>query len=228
MSVLAEMTVPADEFVLADTMTAAPDMRIEIKRVVAGGQEVTPYFWASGGDFDAFEQALRSDSWIRDVLTLEEQDEDDQNGEEERFYRVRWQSTEPSLIGAMNDAKAAILEAVSDGGEVWELKAIFPDRDALSAFHDYCLEHGFSFELQRVYEPESPEERAEYGVTEEQREALKAAYHADYFDVPRDRTLTELADELDISRNALSARLRRGQRNLLANTLVHEEGDEEA
>jgi hypothetical protein len=41
--------------------------------------------------------------------------------------------------------------------------------------------------------------------------------------VPREVTLTELADRLDISRNALSARLRRGHRNLLANTLVHEE-----
>lgn len=241
MSVLVELTAPADEFVLADTMTAAPDMRIEIKRVVAGTEEVTPYFWASGGDFDAFEQALRDDEWTRDVLTLEEHgdgspetageqgnDGSEDYGNDERFYRVTWKTDAPNLIDAMTDAKAAILEAVSDGSDSWKLKVLFPNRDALSQFHDYCVEHGFSFELQRVYQPENPQEEAEYEVTDEQQEALVAAYHAGYFDVPRDRTLTELADELDISRNALSARLRRGHRNLLANTLVHEEGGEES
>lgn len=221
MSVLVEVTVPADEFVLADTMTAAPEMRIEIKRVVAGAEEVTPYFWASGGDFGDFEQALRDDSWTRDVLTLEDHEDD------ERFYRVKWKTTVPNLIEAVTDAKAAILEAVTEDGDMWELKIIFPDWDALSAFQDYCAEHDFSFELERVYQPENPEEMAEYGITEEQREALEAAYHAGYFAVPRDRTLTELTDDLDISRNALSARLRRGQRNLLANTLVHEQDEDE-
>ncbi|WP_263654245.1 helix-turn-helix domain-containing protein [Halomicrobium urmianum] len=50
------------------------------------------------------------------------------------------------------------------------------------------------------------------------------AYHAGYFEVPRATTLADVADDLDISRNAASARLRRGHRNLLASTLVHDEG----
>ncbi|UPW00027.1 helix-turn-helix domain-containing protein [Halorussus gelatinilyticus] len=217
MSVMAEMTVPASEFVLADTLTKAPGMRIEIKRVVAGTEHVTPYFWAANGDFEGFEDALREDSTIRDILTLEEQEGD------ERFYRVTWQADVETLMSGISDAKATILEAVSDGGEQWELKVLFPDRDALSAFHDYCLEREFSFRLDRVYQPENPEESGSYGVTEEQREALIAAYDAGYFDVPRGAKLAGLAEDLGISRNALSARLRRGNRNLLANTLVHDE-----
>ncbi|WP_137287035.1 helix-turn-helix domain-containing protein [Halorussus salinisoli] len=216
MSVLAELTVPASEFVLADTLTTAPGMRIEIKRVVAGTQHVTPYFWASGGDFETFEQGLRDDPTVQDILTLEEQDDD------ERFYRVTWESGKASLLSAASDAKATILEAVSDE-ESWELKVLFPSQDALSEFHDYCVSNDFSFQLDRVYRAENPQERAEYGVTDEQQEALVAAYDAGYFGVPRETTLTELADRLDISRNALSARLRRGQRNLLSNTLVHDE-----
>lgn len=217
MSVLAELTVPASEFVLADTLTSVPEMRIEIKRVVAGPQHVTPYFWASGDDFEAFERALRDDSSIQDILTLEEQ-----NGDE-RFYRVTWQADVENLMTGVSNTEATILEAVSDDGKRWELKILFPERDALSAFHDYCVDHDFSFQLERVYHPDNPQEEAEYGVTEEQHEALRAAYDAGYFDVPRETTLTELTDELDISRNALSARIRRGERNLLANTLVHEE-----
>ena len=216
MSVLAELTVPASEFVLADTLTTVPGMRIEIKRVVAGTERITPYFWASGGDFDAFERGLRDDETVQEILTLEEQDGD------ERFYRVTWQSNSANLLSAASDARATILEAVSDE-ETWELKILFPNRNALSEFHDYCVSNDFSFQLERVYRAENPQEQAEYDVTDEQQEALVAAYDAGYFDVPRGITLTELADRLDISRNALSARLRRGHRNLLSNTLVHDE-----
>lgn len=226
MSVLAEFTVPASEFVLADTLTAAPGMRIEIKRVVGGTDYVTPYFWAVGGDFGAFEGALRADENVRDVLTLEEHDEphgDDQEDEEERFYRVTWGADVPNLISAVSDAEATVLEAVSGDNGRWEVKVLFPDEAALTAFHDYCHDHEFSLELRRVYHPENPQEQAEYGLTQEQQEALEAAYHAGYFGVPREQTLTELAEDLGISRNALSARLRRGHRNLLANTLVHED-----
>lgn len=225
MSVLAEFTVPAEEFVLADTLTDASDMRIEIKRVVGGESTVTPYFWVAGGDFGRFEVALHDDEMIREVLTLErDRGADSGNEVEERFYRVTWEMAVPNLITAVSEAKATILEAVSEDGENWEVKVLFPGEEALSAFHDYCVEHGFDVEPQRVYEPKNPQEQGQYGVTEAQQEALEAAYRAGYFAVPREQTMTEIAARLDISRNALSARLRRGHRNLLANTLVHEEG----
>lgn len=227
MSVLAEFTVPAEEFVLADTLTDASGMRIEIKRVVGDESTVTPYFWASGGDFARFEDALHDDEMVREVLTLERDDETTGEDEEDRFYRVTWKTEVPDLISAVSAAKATVLEAVSENHGSWEVKVLFPCEEALSAFHDYCVEHDFDVEPQRVYEPKNPQERAEYDVTDAQQEALKAAYHAGYFAVPREQTLTEVAESLDISRNALSARLRRGHRNLLANTLVHEEGGDQ-
>lgn len=225
MSTLTELVIPASEFVLADTLTATPGMRIEIKRVVAGADRVTPYFWASGGDFDVFEQALRDDSTVQDVLTLEEHQEQDldESRTEERFYRVTWKTSKPNLIVAIEETRGAILEAVSNDTKKWELKVLFPTEEALSEFHEYCVEHDFAFELERVYQPTNPQEEAEFDITDEQQEALEAAYHAGYFKVPRDISLTDLAAELDISRNALSARLRRGQDNVLSNTLVHEE-----
>jgi predicted DNA binding protein len=226
MSVLAEFTVPAEEFVLADTLTSSSGMRIEIKRVAGGESTVTPYFWASNGDFASFEDALHDDEMVREVLTLERDDETTAEGEEDRFYRVTWEMTVPDLVSAVSEAKATVLEAVSEDGGDWEVKVLFPHEEALSAFHDYCVEHDFDVEPQRVYEPKNPQGRAEYGVTEAQQEGLEAAYHAGYFAVPREQTLTEVAETLGISRNALSARLRRGHRNLLANTLVHEEGSE--
>lgn len=226
MSVLAEFTVPADEFVLADTLTDTSGMRIEIKRVIGGESTVTPYFWASGGDLSRFEEALHDDEVVREVLALERDTGGSGEDEEERFYRVTWEIPVPNLVTAVSEAKATVLEAVSEDGENWEVKVLFPGEAALSAFHDYCVDNGFEVEPRRVYEPKNPQEQAEYGVTEAQQEALKAAYHAGYFAVPRERTLTEVATDVGISRNALSARLRRGHRNLLASTLVHEEGSD--
>ena len=217
MSVLAEFAVPADEFVLSDTLTETPETRVEIKRVVGGTEFVTPYFWAAGDGLERFEGTLRADDTTREVLTLEE------NGDEERFYRVTWEASKPTLVDAVSDAKATILEAVSTDAGTWEMKILFPNREALSAFHEYCRDHDFEIALERVYRPENPQEQAEYGVTHKQQEALEAAYEAGYFEVPRGQTLTEVAEELDISRNAFSARLRRGHRNLLSQTLVHEE-----
>lgn len=225
MNVLSEFTVPAEEFVLADTLTAAPEMRIEIKRVVGGKTFVTPYFWASGGDFETFERALDEDGMINEILTLQENEEpiDDQDAAEERFYRVKWKTTMTNLVSAVADAKATILEAISVNGDRWELKVLFPSEQDLSEFYDYCLENDFTVTPKRIYHPNNEQEEAEYGVTEEQQEALEAAYHADYFGVPRGVTQQELASELDISPNALSARLRRGHHALLENTLVHSE-----
>lgn len=101
-------------------------MRIEIKRVVAGTERVTPYFWASGGNFEEFEAALRDDETIAVILTVEKQEGD------ERFYRVTWEANVENLMTGISDAKATVLEAVSGGGEGWELK-VFPSRGALSA-----------------------------------------------------------------------------------------------
>ena len=226
MSVFAEFLVPADEFVLADTLRETSGMRVEIKRVVGGESTVTPYFWASDGDFGQFEDALHDDEMVREVRTLERDDETVGGDAENRFYRVTWEMPVPDLVTAVSAAEATVLDAVSEDGRDWEVTVLFPRASALSEFHDYCLERDFDVEPQRVYEPNNPQERAEYGVTEDQQEALVAAYEAGYFAVPREQTLTEVAETLDISRNALSARLRRGHRNLLANTLVHEEGDD--
>ena len=217
MSVLAELAVPADVFVLADTLEANPDVRIEIQRVAGGTEFVTPYLWATGDSIEAFERALREDEMTREVRNLEE------NGDGARFFRVTWERSIPTLVDAVSKVEATILEATNDDDGRWETKVLFPDREALSTFHDYCIENDFSIQLRRVYRPDNPQERAEYGVTSKQQEALEAAYDAGYFDVPRGHTLTEVADDFGISRNAFSARMRRGHRNLLSRTLVHDE-----
>jgi len=215
MTILVEFRVPADEFVLSEPLTSVPSVRIEIKRVVAGIDDITPYFWVFGSDIDRFEEELRKDMNLRDVLTLEDHQED------ERFYRVTWVQEVPDIIMAVSESKATILEAVTEKGDEWELKVLFAREEELTAFREYCESNNIDFRLTRLYYPESPEEQGEYDITPAQLEALELAYEKGYFNVPRDISLSDLAAELGISRNACSARIRRGIRNVLDSIINH-------
>jgi predicted DNA binding protein len=60
-----------------------------------------------------------------------------------------------------------------------------------------------------------------YNMTDTQEAALMQAFQAGYYDTPREATLEEIAEELEISRQAVANRLRRGYRNLIGTTLMH-------
>lgn len=53
----------------------------------------------------------------------------------------------------------------------------------------------------------TPEQNRGFGLTTGQRDLVVAAYEAGYFDVPRETTLVELGEELEISDSAVSQRL---------------------
>lgn len=89
-----------------------------------------------------------------------------------------------------------------------------PDRDELAAYRDSCRKLAMDFRLDRLYESSGDNDRLP-GVSEKQHEALRAAYETGYFDVPRQASLRDVADSLDISRSALAERLHRGQAHVL-------------
>lgn len=62
-------------------------------------------------------------------------------------------------------------------------------------------------------------------LTERQRDVLKAAYHAGYFDENRKRTGGEIADSLGIAQPTFSRHLRAAKRNLLASIWDHPNDD---
>lgn len=215
MSIITAFDVPAADFLLDCTLDTVPEMRIEIERVAVEDEDVTPYFWAAGGDFEAFESALEDDPTVDDSVRVED------NGDE-RLYQVTWAQKAEGFIYAVSETGATILEATSEDRN-WFVEMLFPDSEALSAFQEYASAHGLSFELLWLHRSSHPEAFGRYGVTEEQREALVTAYKMGYFEVPGESSLGELADELGISKNAASARLHRGYANLVQNTLVHDE-----
>lgn len=57
-------------------------------------------------------------------------------------------------------------------------------------------------------------------LTPTQRETLETAYEHGYFDDPRNATVAELANQLEVSASAVSGRLRRGTKALLEDTVL--------
>jgi hypothetical protein len=79
-STIAEVELPTEEFALAETFEAAPDVTFELVRVVAHDESTAiPSPWAMCGDIDA----LEADPTIEDVELLERF-----NGEYP--FRTRW------------------------------------------------------------------------------------------------------------------------------------------
>ena len=57
-------------------------------------------------------------------------------------------------------------------------------------------------------------------LTEKQRETLELAIKKGYYEKPRAADLTTLAEELEISKSAVSQRLRTAERKLITNALA--------
>lgn len=214
MTIIGEFTVPTARFLLGDALEAV-DGTVTVERMVADGAEtVTPYVWVATGDFEAFETALRSDASVGEFDVVE-------SHADERLYRVSWLAGGTDLIAALDEVSATVMSAEGEG-DSWVLRALFSDRAAVSAFDDrFCSAHE-GVELDRLYRSDDPSSYGKYEVTEKQRAALTTAREAGYFSVPRECSLQDVADELGISRNAASARLRRGQDALVGHTLDHD------
>lgn len=216
MATVAEIELDAAEFALHETLTALDDVEFEVGRVVAHDQDhVMPYVWISGADQDAIESALHDDSSVEDVELLSEH-------HTRWLYQMSWVGHIRSLVQILVEEESTILSAFGKDSR-WDLRILFPDRDALSRTYEFCQDTGLEISLRRIYDHDNAR-AGQYDLTEEQEEALMAAFENGFFDIPRDITLEDLADELDVSHQALSERLRRGYYNMVKEGLIVGEG----
>ncbi|WP_227379726.1 helix-turn-helix domain-containing protein [Haladaptatus halobius] len=216
-----EVELRADEFALYHTLSHTEGIEFEIERVAAHDQNhVMPFVWVSGGDIDhdEFEAILADDPSLDQLELLADVDG-------ERLYQMEWVSEIETLVEILITEEATILAATGNK-ESWNLRTLFPDRDALSRTHDYCQDNGLSFDILTIYQLDEGRQ-GRFGITEDQQEALTRAYDSGYYNIPRKATAEEIADELGVSHQALSERLRRGHESLVKNALIIGRGADE-
>lgn len=215
---IAEFAIPAEEFALRETLERLPDIEIEVDRVVAHETtHVLPFVWVSGTGIEELPAIFDDDPSVAESERLAEY-------EDEQFYRMAW-ATDAQIIGHMIvEHDATIQRAIAHNRE-WHLRVLFPERSGVAAANDYAQAHDFSIELKRLYDVDAMR-RVRYNLTSDQHEALVEGLQHGYYDIPRETQLEALADELDISHQALSERFRRATRSLIENALLVEEDDD--
>lgn len=220
-TVIARVSVPAEAFPLGEVLEVRCGVRVRLESLIPTGAARVPYFWVPSGDADDVAAALREASLVDDARVVDEV-------EGETLFRVAWSTEVNGLLDAIEQSEGVVLEGTGQG-EDWSFRLRFPDRARLSRFYRRCIDEDIPFDLKEVHEP-TGQDRGEFGLTDEQHEALVTALETGYYDVPRRITLVELADRLGISDTAASQRIRRGLASLLSTTLGNDatdvEGDE--
>ncbi|MDL5362198.1 helix-turn-helix domain-containing protein [Halalkalicoccus sp. NIPERK01] len=211
MATITDFQVPIEQFALADTFARIPDLYVEIERFAAQeSASAIPFVWVTSDDFEAFEAALSDDPSVDSYTALAEFDD-------ERFYRMNWVDEVELVVHLLLEEEGAITQARSNG-DTWSLQVMFPDHDSLSRTYEFCEENGLALTVDSIYRLDN-EDKTQFGLTESQYRTLAEAKDMGYYDVPREATMSELADSLDVSHQALSERLRRAHGNLVDRAL---------
>lgn len=212
MATITTITVPCDDFALSATVAEVPDARFRCEGVAETGRKtVLPLLWVRTSDFEALDDALRADPTVAEATTLTARDD-------RRLYRVEWTRPVHLLVDMIVNSEGILLDASLEGDR-WTIQLLHATREEAQEMIEFCESHDLPLDVRSIREMDSsPSTR--YGLSEEQYQSLRIAHRRGYFSVPRELSLQDLADDLGISHQSASERLRRGMRKLLANTIA--------
>jgi predicted DNA binding protein len=209
MSIVAELQIRSDGMVLVPTQDRLPALEVDVVTEVATDpQRPYLYAWISGVDREAFERAIAQDPTVAEH-------EDYTHLADRSLYRIQVsEATDVVTYPDWVEFGVTLLEATwADGW--WRLQLRVPNREALGEIREWCAEQAVALQVCGVVSDSTPGPDDPL-LTAEQREVLRRAYEMGYFEIPRGHTMADLAADLDLSSQAVSERLRRGYRTLVA------------
>jgi predicted DNA binding protein len=198
--------VRTDSPVLEEALAHAPGATVSYEELYPG--DFTFLFWVEGGDVTAFEKGLTADPTVTDVVQLTET-------RTRRLYRVTvvdggsvttapvWPELNISLLDLTGTHRG------------WDLRMRISDRDALGRYREACETRNIEFRFEAIYEEREGRTKATTRLTDIQRETLATARELGYYEIPREASLTDVANQCDVSSQAVSERLRRGTASLV-------------
>lgn len=138
---------------------------------------------------------------------------------DQTLYVMTWSPDVDPFFGLLADHDGVVCRGTGTPN-VWTFEMRFPTHDAFAGFQSACADGQSGAEVERVYNPTRRGTGAWYGLTPRQRRTLELAVEGRYYDIPRRCTTIELADELGISDQAVTERLRRGIVTFVTNALL--------
>lgn len=217
MAIEASFTATDDEFPLAEVFEKFPSSQVELDRVVPTNHAIIPYFWLHLDDDSEISMEGINHPGLNELKVVDKV-------EDEALIRIEWDLDYESILKAILETDVSLISAIGKEDK-WTFDVRGEDQQDVSGFQSYCHENDIPIELVQLHALSPMHSGNEYDLTEAQREALTLAYARGYFDSPRDASQDEVADELGITRQSFSSRLRRGLRRLISSTIIHSSSD---
>lgn len=212
------MYVEHDKIALAPTIRSLPDANISVVSEAGTDPVHQVYFYRfEAVDFEEIESVLDDDVTVADYTPIVETGN-------RRTYRIEY-SDDTKLVTPIVSEVGGLTLSSERHANGWVLDLQLRDRDGLYELSESADEEGIHLEVLGIQETEGTYDREDFGLTESQREALLAGFVNGYYDDPRETSLVDLAELLDISPTALSGRLRRGSARLIEQVLIEDDGD---
>ncbi|RDI72824.1 helix-turn-helix domain-containing protein [Halopelagius longus] len=211
MSTIATFTVPAGAFPLGHIFESFPEITIEIEQVVPVNDSILPYFWVRGEPVEHVRKALEERGALESYTLID-------NLGDQGLFRAEWNPDVEGILTGIIDAELTVISATGTEDE-WTFEFRDEDTAPIAEFQQYCADHGIDVTLGHIHSVGAPTDEGAYGLTTEQREAVLLAYENGYYTTPPETNLGELAEELGITHQSFSDRLRRGVHNLIEETL---------
>lgn len=215
MSVIIELSLPARQFQLGRILQMEGDTSITLETMVPIGERSVPLFRVHDGR-ETFEERVREHPAVQDIQLINTHNE-------ETLYALDWEIGSDTFFQGILECEGHVLEATGTASR-WGFELRFPSHEALSTFQEYSTEADLMIDIERIYNPTKPDAGPWFGLTVSQREVLTRAVQAGYYSIPRQASTLDLAEEFEISDQAVTERLRRGIHTLVTNTVLVSEG----
>ena len=212
MVTVAEVDVDADSFPLGNVIENIPAARVILERVVPTDTGVVPYFWVQGVAAEDLLAVFGDHPQVESTAVVDSVDED------EHLVRVVWTQEAHGIVWALAEHEITLLSGTGYEGR-WRFQIRSENQGAISSFMKTCREENIGVHLLGLHSLDTGASVTPTDLTDAQREALLLAFERGYFETPRRASLEDLADDLDISRQAFSSRLRRALHRVVANEL---------
>lgn len=211
MGIITNITVPGEQFELGRSLQRVDDVHVNFERVVPNGNRMFPYMWVYTDDHTRLCQLLQVDPAIENLRLVHHDDE-------QGLYDVEWATDTDGFLACLRETDAIVLKA-GGSATAWEFELRFDKQAEVSHFQQTCAEHDISISVDRVVTKSVVDPPGEK-LTSAQRETIELALQRGYFDVPRKTTMVDLAEELGVSDQAVSARIRRAMKKLSQHLLL--------
>lgn len=208
----AELVFSHNEFVLSPTLSACPELRLQLEGHTRSEGETDLYVSIFGSRFDSLHSALLADPTVADARPVA-------SFVEEAVYCVTPSAEAVRLLPHVAAVDGFVRDVGADA-EGWALRLHLPSRAALSTLNDRCTEADIAVSVTRLCMLERSECAAPLPLTGDQRTLLTTAREEGYFETPRGISQRELAERFGVSPSAISQRLRTAVGALVTSTLT--------